>query len=294
MYGSHSIRLLVQNWWKTLFFEFSTCSWPSWPFLGTLRLSWALQSFPGLSRALLDSPEPSGGNRSTPQVPRGANVHLRAPSALGGSGAPMDFADGVYWLVCEWLTWLIMAGWHWALGLYLNLGMGVSKYSRIQVPPHGHSIGPEETQVVGGAISPCIYLYIDSEYFTLLAPTFIMVDPINSNMTRFGRASPHRACYLIHMARYIPYRVLVTSLWQLWTRHLLTLTCFTDHCCSCACNRTLMKLTLAVVPTTLKLGHRALCDNLWGWIEPWPFLPLLFTSINSAHAVSLQLESNVA
>ena len=57
--------------------------------------------------------------------------------------------------------------------------------------------------------SPHIYLYVDSEYFTLLAPTFIMVNPmfLNSNMTRFGHASPHRA----RMARYIPYRVLVTS-----------------------------------------------------------------------------------
>jgi len=35
----------------------------------------------GLSRALLDSPEPSGGNMFTPLVPGGADVRLRAPSA---------------------------------------------------------------------------------------------------------------------------------------------------------------------------------------------------------------------
>ena len=88
LYGSCSIRLLVQNWWKTLFFEFLTAllAFPrhSWTLPGTPGLSWTLLSSPefsGLSWGPLDSPEPSGGNRFTPHVPGGADVDLRAPSA---------------------------------------------------------------------------------------------------------------------------------------------------------------------------------------------------------------------
>src|SRR6266852_6957906 len=113
MYGSCSIRLLVQNWWKTLFFEFLTClpalpgpPWPSWPFLGSPGLSWTLLSPPKFSWTLQSSPELSWTLRSPPEetglhpmFPEGLMLVLELPvlpmlrRSPEGSGAPMDFAD---------------------------------------------------------------------------------------------------------------------------------------------------------------------------------------------------------
>ena len=126
MYGSCSIRLLVQNWWKTLFFEFSTClpalPGPPWPSLALLafprhswtlldspepskvflnspelsRVLWTLQSSPELSWTLRSPPEETGLH---PMFPEGPMLVLELPvlpmlrRSPEGSGAPMDFAD---------------------------------------------------------------------------------------------------------------------------------------------------------------------------------------------------------